>query len=244
MGAIEILRRATNAGFSVGIANGKLAVTGPTNQPAIIDEIKDHRDAIIHLIQRRYKPVFPHPDQRDDEMTELVRRVEKEGYVLLWCEVLRDLVAFHRDDVDPATIPAAFVPYSDDELRHLFYEDGVSLSAGALRLIHAAKKTGAIITNSEALSTPPKGSEHYTDRLRRGMDWLLEAWGRMPDDTTPALNTAFDRNLHAWRDLEEEMYLLYPEWRGCPIGNCVNEQPVMCESCSSTSRNQIKISRR
>lgn len=131
MGAIEILRRATDAGFSVGIADGKLAVTGPTNQPAIIDEIKDHRDAII-----------------------------------------------------------------------------------------------------EALSAPPKGSEHYTDRLRRGMDWLLEAWGRLPDDTTPALIAAFDRNLHAWRDLEEEMHRLYPDWDECPIGGCVNEQPVMCDACA------------
>ena len=131
MGAIEILRRATDAGFSVGITDGKLAVTGPTNQPAIIDEIKDHRDAII-----------------------------------------------------------------------------------------------------EALSAPPKGSEHYTDRLRRGMDWLLEAWGRLPDDTTPALIAAFDRNLHAWRDLEEEMHRLYPDWDECPICGCVNEQPVMCDACA------------
>ena len=89
------------------------------------------------------------------EMTELVRRVEEEGYVLLWCEVLRDLVAFHRDDVAPATIPAGFVPYSDDELRHLFGEDGDQPSPDALRLIHAAKKTGAIITNSRKEGSEP-----------------------------------------------------------------------------------------
>jgi hypothetical protein len=81
-------------------------------------------------------------------MTELVRRVEEEGYVLLWCEVLRDLVAFHRNDVDPATIPAGFVPYSDDELRHLFGEDGAQLSPDGLRLIHTAKRTGAVTTAS------------------------------------------------------------------------------------------------
>jgi hypothetical protein len=63
------------------------------------------------------------------------------------------------------------------------------------------------------------------------MDWLLEAWGRIPDDTTPALIAAFDRNLHAWRDLEEEMHRLYPDWNGCPIGGCVNEQPVVCDAC-------------
>ena len=80
-------------------------------------------------------------------MAELVRRIEEEGYVLLWSNVLQDLVAFHRNDVDPVTIPAAFVPYSDDEVGHLFGEDEAQLSLNGLRLIHAAKKTGAIIPN-------------------------------------------------------------------------------------------------
>jgi hypothetical protein len=116
---------------------------------ALLAELRRHKDEIrAELDKRRYSPDFPHPDQRDDEMAELVRRVEEEGYVLLWCEVLRDLVAFHRDDVDPATIPAGFVPYSDDEVRHFSRGDGVSLSADALRLIHAAKRTGAVITDS------------------------------------------------------------------------------------------------
>jgi hypothetical protein len=88
-------------------------------------------------------------------MAELVRRVEEEGYVLLWCEVLRDLVAFHSDDVDPARIPALFVPYSEHELLHLFDEDGDQPSPDALWLIHAAKKTGAIITNSRKEGSEP-----------------------------------------------------------------------------------------
>ena len=119
-------------------------------------DLRQHKPEIIsYLIQRRYEPGYPHQDQRDDEMTELERRVEEEGYVLLWCEVLRDLVAFHHNDVDPATIPAAFVPYSDDELRHLFGEDGAQPSPDGLRLIHAAKKTGAIITNSRKEGSGP-----------------------------------------------------------------------------------------
>ena len=123
---------------------------------ALVAELRRHKDEIrAELAKRRYSPAFPHPDQRDDEMAELVRRVEEEGYVLLWCEVLRDLVAFHRDDVDPATMPAPFVPYSDDEVRHLFREDGDQPSPDALRLIHAAKKTGAIITNSRNERSEP-----------------------------------------------------------------------------------------
>ncbi len=118
---------------------------------ALLAELRRHKDEIrAELAKRRYKPVFPHPDQREDEMTELERRVEEEGYVLLWCKVLRDLVAFHRNDVDPATIPVGLVPYSEEELRHLFGEDGAEPSPDGLRLIHAAKRTGAVITDSRS----------------------------------------------------------------------------------------------
>ena len=78
-----------------------------------------------------------------------MRRVKEEGYVLLWCEVLRDLVAFHRDDVDPATIPAEFVPYSEEELCYLFPEDEHAMSENALRLIHKAKVKGARISGTK-----------------------------------------------------------------------------------------------
>ena len=64
-------------------------------------------------------------------------------------------MAFHRDDVDPATIPAGFVPYSDDELRYVFNADEGVPSPDGLRLIHAAKKTGAIITNSRKEGSEP-----------------------------------------------------------------------------------------
>ena len=134
----------TPTGFNVRCAPGSVP-------QEFQSDLRQHKPEIIsYLIQRRYEPLYPNPDQREEELKELVRRVEDEGYVLLWCEVLRDLVAFHRNDVDPATIPAGFVPYSDDELRHLFHEDGVSLSADALRLIHVAKRTGAVITDSRS----------------------------------------------------------------------------------------------
>jgi hypothetical protein len=117
---------------------------------ALLAELRRHKDEIrAELAKRRYRPIFPHPAQRDDEMTELERRVEEEGYVLLWSNVLEDLVAFHRDDVDPATIPAGFVPYSEEELCYLFPEDEHATSENALRLIHKAKVKGARISGTK-----------------------------------------------------------------------------------------------
>ena len=119
-------------------------------------KLRRHKHEIrAELAKRRYKPAFPHPVQHDDEMMELKRRVKEDGYVLLWSNVLQDLVAFHCNDVDPVTIPTGFVPYSDNEFRHLFGRDGDQPSLNGLRLIHAAKKTGAIITNSGKQGSEP-----------------------------------------------------------------------------------------
>jgi hypothetical protein len=62
------------------------------------------------------------------------------GYVLLWSEVLEDMVAFYKTEADREKIPPGFVPYSDQELRELFGEGKATLSARTLRLIHEAKK--------------------------------------------------------------------------------------------------------
>ena len=139
----------TPTGFNVRCAPGSVP-------QEFQSDLRQHKPEILrHLIQRRYEPVYPHQDQREDELKELVRRVEDEGYVLLWSNVLQDLVAFHCNDVDPVTIPTGFVPYSDNEFRHLFGKDGDQPSLNGLSLIHAAKKTGAIITNSRKEGSGP-----------------------------------------------------------------------------------------
>ena len=133
----------TPTGFNVRCAPGSVP-------QEFQSDLRQHKPEIIsYLIQRRYEPVYPHQDQREDELKELVRRVEEEGYVLLWSNVLQDLVAFHGNDVDPATIPAGFVPYSEEELCYLFPEDEHAMSENALRLIHKAKTMGARISGTK-----------------------------------------------------------------------------------------------
>jgi len=111
---------------------------------SLLEELRRHKDDIrAELVNHRYTFEYPNTRHKDEELEELVRRVEEEGYALLWCQVVQDLVAFHRSDVDPTAIPAGFVPYSVDELWHLFSDDGAQTSPGALRLIHSAKKANA-----------------------------------------------------------------------------------------------------
>ena len=72
-----------------------------------------------------------------------------------------DFVAFHRDDVHPDKVPVGFVSYSDRELRELFGNDKPDLSLTALRRIHAAKKTGAMVTGSRPNN--PSCGRHVSD---------------------------------------------------------------------------------
>ena len=112
--------------------------------------LKKHKDEIrAELIKPRYRLLFPDLDQSNAEMDELARMVEEEGYVLLWSNVLQDLLAFHGDDVDPATIPEGFVPYSEHELLQLYPEREGPASENALRLIHKAKTNGARISGRQ-----------------------------------------------------------------------------------------------
>ena len=159
MSVADLLTEVQALGGILVIDHGRLIADVPDGFPdAIVQDLREHRAEIqAELAKRRYRLVYPHPDQREDELRELMRRVGEEGYVLLWCTALDDLVAFHRSDVDPSKIPAGFVPYSDEELWHLFSEGGAQPSAHALRLIHAAKQAGAVITSSgedEELGVP------------------------------------------------------------------------------------------
>ena len=150
MNVAELLAEVEGWGGTVDLDQDKLVVDVPEAFPdAIVERLRIHKPEIVHhLTQRRYEPLYPHPDQREEELRELVRRVEEDGYVLLWCEVLEDYVVYHRNDVDLATIPPSFVPYSEDELYHLFGADEEQPSPDALRLIHAAKKKGALVRDS------------------------------------------------------------------------------------------------
>ncbi|MQG70517.1 MAG: hypothetical protein FI707_17255 [SAR202 cluster bacterium] len=97
------------------------------------------------LTMAEFDQAFADGTARDEELAEIERRVFEQGVCLTWCAMFEDYVAFLRDDVDPATIPPGFICYSDSELRHLFGDDKPDISPGALKLIHAAKKTGAVV---------------------------------------------------------------------------------------------------
>lgn len=82
------------------------------------------------------------------ELQDLERRVQSEGYVLLWSTLLEDTLALYRSAGDLPNIPPGFVPYSMEELGKLFGDDESAPSVSALRRFHLAKKMGAVVTDA------------------------------------------------------------------------------------------------
>ncbi len=87
-----------------------------------------------------------------EELAEIVRRYNEDGYVLLYSTVLEDKIAFVRGADGVQRIPGGYVPYTGDELVEL-YGPGVSpVKHDTLRLIHEAKRYGAVITGVEKIA--------------------------------------------------------------------------------------------
>ena len=129
--------------------------------PDVVEKLRQHKPEVLEHLRRHEAPmpkgrvcqVYPGDGPDTHELEEMTRRVEAEGYVLCKVNLLEDFVAFHRDDVDPATIPPGFVRYSATELMHLFSEDKADFSVEDLRHIHEAKRPGARVTENRPRST-------------------------------------------------------------------------------------------
>ena len=145
----ELIARAEDLGAEFSLSNGDVRMRrpgGPLPQD-MIDSLREFRSDVRNIISpRRFQYLFDDPDD-SQEVREIVRRVTLEGYVLLWSKVLEDFIAFHRDDIDPSTIPHGFVPYSENELSVLFEKGSPDESDNTLRSIHSAKKSGAVVTD-------------------------------------------------------------------------------------------------
>ena len=147
MAAIELLEQLGARGVSVSLDRDELVLRpGSKVPPELLAEVREHKSELITRLRRQkerhYRQKYPDEPLGPQELQEIVQRVEAKGYVLCWCEVVEDFVAFYREVKDRESIPPGFVPYSMEELSKLFAEGDKALSQNALRLIHEAKKPG------------------------------------------------------------------------------------------------------
>ncbi|MEK7848988.1 MAG: hypothetical protein AAB270_08700 [Chloroflexota bacterium] len=85
-----------------------------------------------------HQPEQPTRDEALAQAEEIARRVERQGYCLVYLTLLDDVVAFARDDA-VAKVPPGYVVYTQSEVVEL-YGGPKSPPVRTLRLLHEAKK--------------------------------------------------------------------------------------------------------
>ena len=89
----------------------------------------------------------------------------------------------------------------------------------------------------EAITHPPAGVAHYTERLTSGVEWLAVCWDKLLGGAnTEAMVDAFAVNLERWYNLDVELRRVYPEYRGRPVGGCRDEAIVSCMHCAALAQ--------
>ena len=132
-----IFRHLAELDVSVRAERGQVVLNPGDRVPVgLREEIRRHKADLL--------------DQLTDhsELIDIVRQVRDRGYVLLWSNVLQDLVAFAQTDADRENVPSSFTVYTIAELMEVFGGDRMP-SPGSLKLIHAAKKHGGQIRSEE-----------------------------------------------------------------------------------------------
>ena len=91
----------------------------------------------------------------------------------------------------------------------------------------------------EAITHPPAGVAHYTERMTSGVEWLAVCWDKLLGGAnTEAMADAFAANLERWYNLDIELRRVYPEYRGCPVGGCRTEAIVSCMHCAAPAKSR------
>ena len=131
-----IFRQLAELDVSVRADHGQIVLNPGDRVPkGLREEIRLHKADLLDQITD------------DSELVEIVRLVKDQGHVLLWSNVLQDLVAFAQTDVDKEDVPPSFTIYTVAEIMEIFGNG--TPSPGSLKLIHQAKKHGGRVINDQ-----------------------------------------------------------------------------------------------
>ena len=115
--------------------------------PELRQALAEHKAEIMALL-RRPRLVLAPPRWHAEEVG---RRVEEEGVCVFWSDVLREMIAFVKDEAYLDKVPAGVVVFRPDELELLF---------------------------PQVSPNPPKDTDGRREDSGRG--WVRELQGRWP----------------------------------------------------------------
>ena len=108
----------------------------------ILEELRQHKFEVIeHLIKKGFDLRYPGECATKQELKERGETIIRDGYVLLWNNVLHDFVALYINKEDRSRIPPYYVPYHLDELWALYSIEAPLLSPQTLRRLHEEKRS-------------------------------------------------------------------------------------------------------
>ncbi len=131
-----IFRHLAQLDVSVRAEMGQVVLDPGDRVPAeLLEQIRLHKADLLDRLTD------------DSELVEIAQQVRQRGHVLMWSNVLQDLVAFAQTESDGENVPPSFTVYTVDELSTLFLDH--DLTGKTLRLVHRAKQLGGRVISDE-----------------------------------------------------------------------------------------------
>jgi hypothetical protein len=156
MNPLDILRTLAALGIEASVKGDKVRLVPGSLVPADLREgVRVNKAAIMGLLHERnaksvrprYRQAYAGDTAGDDELWEIELQVHEKGICLCYSHVLKDFIAFCRDDEAAREVPPGFVPWSAAEMNALFEDAQDAVSLSALGLIHEVKKAGGRIVD-------------------------------------------------------------------------------------------------
>lgn len=144
-----IIERLADVGVSMTLEDGELVARPGSKVPTELDSvIGENKPALVEYLSQQKKAKrleYRRPgNPLEYEAQALEKEVLDKGFVLTWCELLSERVAFIASVGDRVRVPEGVIGFTIAELKHI-----EMLPPESFKLLYQAKKAGAIITDSK-----------------------------------------------------------------------------------------------
>ena len=146
MTSVDVLvHRLRDKGIELAVQGDSIRYR-PSNALSETDReaLRRNKGAILAVLYRERFAVgvLKAMEPSDPRILNLEAEVEAMGHVLIWSNVLEDLIAFCWTPEDAERVPRGVVAYTADELAMLFPQEAGGPGDNGLKLIHRAKQLG------------------------------------------------------------------------------------------------------
>jgi hypothetical protein len=137
-------------GVEVALRHGQVSIR-PLNSvpPELVTALERNRAVLFArlLRERGLGNTLMIHGVTEEQAGLIVKRVQSEGYVPVWSEILGDLIYFCRDEQAAREAPRGVAAYTMEEAELLFGDPGWQPTENGMQMIHRAKLLGGRVTD-------------------------------------------------------------------------------------------------